>query len=558
MEISNDLNSNIIQAIIQIAKQVENSKLSEEASKEIEEPLSVLTAYLNTSSEQSMLFAVIFALQAKINIIDLQDVINFLDISYIDSLNLKSDIDKLLEMNLIEIEEEVFRRAKKSKFGKSSFSIPDNICDQIYANQPLQIKSQVDLDIYIFIKTVSDYVQRRKFENITTVDLFFLVDELEEKNKQLEQISKIKSKLLIEDRTLLYEILNDHVNLGMPTGLEITLNDIYENPREKRIKFRQLTEKTNSMYELGYIELVNARFANDFNLIVTNKAIEFFMQEDASLFANKQKSKNIILNDNIIFKNMFYDQILSDEVGFLTQSLMNSNFTTLQDRLTGMGLTRGIAAIFYGSSGTGKTETVYQIAKATGRNIVKIDISQSKSMWYGESEKLIKKVFIDYDVACKQCSLKPILLFNEADAILGKRQDNNHSNVSQTENAIQNILLEELETFEGIMIATTNLEGNLDAAFERRFLFKVKFDKPSTKIKSNIWLNKLNWIDNTFAIQLAKDFSFSGGEIDNVIRKITMKEVLTGKRPDVDEIYSYCQNEKLLTNKKEKIRIGYI
>jgi SpoVK/Ycf46/Vps4 family AAA+-type ATPase len=73
-----------------------------------------------------------------------------------------------------------------------------------------------------------------------------------------------------------------------------------------------------------------------------------------------------------------------------------------------------------------------------------VEISQSKSMWFGESEKLVKKIFRDYIELHKMLDLAPILLFNEADAILSSRKTNSQSSVSQTENAIQNILLEEL------------------------------------------------------------------------------------------------------------------
>jgi SpoVK/Ycf46/Vps4 family AAA+-type ATPase len=127
------------------------------------------------------------------------------------------------------------------------------------------------------------------------------------------------------------------------------------------------------------------------------------------------------------------------------------------------------------------------LAIDTNREIMKVEISQSKSMWFGESEKIIKRIFTDYKAFAKESKQTPILLFNEADAILSKRNAAGSSNVAQTENAIQNILLEEFENFEGILIATTNLASNLDTAFERRFLYKVQFQKPSVNIRAKIW-----------------------------------------------------------------------
>jgi ATP-dependent 26S proteasome regulatory subunit len=308
---------------------------------------------------------------------------------------------------------------------------------------------------------------------------------------------------------------------------------------------------------LELITLSDSKFANDANLNLTDKSIEMFFQEDAELFLSKKKQKNIILNKDIVAKELFYDGQLAEDVGFLTDSLMNENFISLQDRLSDMSLSKGVACIFYGAPGTGKTESCYQIAKKTGRAIVQVDISQSKSMWFGESEKKIMEIFVNYKKICSTAEITPILLFNEADALLGKRMENEKSNTRQTENAIQNILLEQIEKFEGILVATTNLAGNLDEAYQRRFLFKVKFEKPSIEVKAKIWQSKLAWLESDFSNKLAKDFSFSGGEIDNIVRKVTMKEVLSGNRPDSSEIYGYCQTEKVLSKNKSGFKVGY-
>lgn len=91
-------------------------------------------------------------------------------------------------------------------------------------------------------------------------------------------------------------------------------------------------------------------------------------------------------------------------------------------------------------------------------------------MWVGESEKNIKGIFDDYKQKVKQSVKAPILLFNEADAIIGKRQVGAERAVEKMENSIQNIILQEIEQLDGILIATTNLAENMDKAFERRFL----------------------------------------------------------------------------------------
>lgn len=76
---------------------------------------------------------------------------------------------------------------------------------------------------------------------------------------------------------------------------------------------------------------------------------------------------------------------------------------------------------------------------------------------------------------------------------------------------------------EGIMIATTNLADNFDGAFERRFLFKVHFDKPTLEAKKSIWRDKLSMLTDEEAHTLASKFDLSGGQIDNIVRKTMMQ-----------------------------------
>ncbi|MCM1450722.1 MAG: AAA family ATPase [Clostridium sp.] len=147
------------------------------------------------------------------------------------------------------------------------------------------------------------------------------------------------------------------------------------------------------------------------------------------------------------------------------------------------------------------------------------------------------------------------MLFNEADAIFASRKTGENSSIDQTENAIQNIILEEMEKLDSILIATTNLVDNLDKAFERRFLFKIRFDKPSVEAKAKIWQDKLSTLSGEQAHSFAARFDFSGGEIDNIVRKTLMAEVLEGQAPSFNEIEKLCAEEKI--GKSAGQRVGF-
>ena len=165
-------------------------------------------------------------------------------------------------------------------------------------------------------------------------------------------------------------------------------------------------------------------------------------------------------------------------------------------------------------------------------------------------------MFKDYKSYAKKQSLTPILFFNEADAIIAKRKEANTSNVSDTENRIQNILLEEIENFEGILIATTNLATNMDTAFERRFLFKIEFQKPGVKAKSQIWKSKMPQLPDEDCELLASQFDFSGGQIDNIVRKNEINEIIYGNKVNVKTLVDFCK-EEMLSNQFSRTQIGF-
>ena len=217
---------------------------------------------------------------------------------------------------------------------------------------------------------------------------------------------------------------------------------------------------------------------------------------------------------------------------------------------------KGFACLFYGEPGTGKTESVLQIVRQTGRDLMQVDIASLRDKWVGESEKNIRDVFTRYRHLCKNCDVIPILFFNEADAIINKRTEHIEHSVDKMDNAIQNIILQELENLEGILIATTNLTSNLDRAFERRFLYKVEFRKPDTDVKAQIWQSMLKDISADDARQLATRFDFSGGQIENVARKRAVDYVLTGKYATLSDIEKYCRAEQL-ANKSRPVSIGF-
>lgn len=365
---------------------------------------------------------------------------------------------------------------------------------------------------------------------------------LEISNQHLVFVNQLEKDYDALDRFLFYLVCyecmeDDSFQLG-------NLSAIY--PKAQSVRLAHMFKAQEHPLQKGkLVECSKQGFFDKSVLMLSDNGKRLFFGDDAKNFMEKIEGRDYFLPEKIVERKLFFSEELQTQLNLLQKSLEENNYLQLRKQLEEKGMQKGIAALLYGPPGTGKTKSVMQVAKATGRAIYHVDISSTKSCWFGESEKLIKEVFKKYEDICEHSEKRPILLFNEADGIFSKRKNTDSSNVAQTENTIQNIILEEMERLDGILIATTNMAENLDGAFERRFLFKIKFDKPTLEARKSIWLSKIPSLSDDNARSLATSFSFSGGEIDNIVRKATIMEVLSGREPGLQDLKRLCREEKL-------------
>jgi len=467
----------------------------------------------------------------------LSDISEALNVPAMTIMSWKKEIEKMTDDGFFE-----WRRNRKDVIPVTEFN------DSLYSNTQFIPQKKKEMDEIDFLKYFADRYESRRGEEMSEHMIFRELLGYERRSRNLEMIKRVKAELDdAHNRFFLYDVAHDVIT-GDKTSLNETIADLYDGGRRYTIA-SQMMEETHELFKKGLLEFETKGNLSDASVTLTDKAKKLVFGERAFLFEEKINEKDLIKVGDIKEKRLFYSQQNQKEIDRLKSALQEEKLKGIQKRLQDDGLPVGVAVLLYGAPGTGKTESVMQIAKETGRSIVHVDIAEAKSAWFGESEKRIKKIFTSYKNACeiakKKGELMPILLFNEADALISKRKDANSGNCAQTENAIQNIILEELENLQGIFIATTNLATNMDTAFERRFLFKIKFENPSVESKTSIWMNKLSWLNKDQATQFAKDYDFSGGQIDNIVRKVAMNEVITGERPAISEINDMCKTEKI-------------
>ncbi len=188
---------------------------------------------------------------------------------------------------------------------------------------------------------------------------------------------------------------------------------------------------------------------------------------------------------------------------------------------TAWGSPTGSTVLLYGPPGTGKTLTAQYLASELKRPLLKIDAARVLSCWVGESEQNVRRIFEDYSDLNKEFGTAPVLLLNEADQLLGARGAGSNA-VDRMNNNMQNLFLEGLERFAGIMVATTNRRDLLDEAFSRRFTYKLELPPPDRNIRIALWKSILpmkRLASDVDITQLA-EMGLTGGEIRLVVERV--------------------------------------
>jgi SpoVK/Ycf46/Vps4 family AAA+-type ATPase len=229
--------------------------------------------------------------------------------------------------------------------------------------------------------------------------------------------------------------------------------------------------------------------------------------------------------ESIVPRRTFSDVILPDKtIRALDQALAQVTSHDLIFRQWGLGERHptglALAFNFAGPSGTGKTICAEAIAHALGRRMLKVRYTEVESMWLGETPKNVAAVF---RTAREE---NAVLFFDEADAIASRRSTSLEEGVQREMNTVVNVLLQELERFNGVVIFATNVASNFDPAFERRIRTHVLFEMPGPEEREKIWRVQLSpktpLDDGVDFPQLARTYDSSGGDIRNAVLKAAL------------------------------------
>lgn len=502
---------------------------------------------LKLSSMQTV-FLALFVDRSEDNSILISEIASYVECRTTKILRLSSEIDTL--------EEKHYLRASRSH-DRLSYRVPSDVLKSLRKNQPYIHLVEPITNLQTFFDRFNDLMEEMNDNEITHEALLLQTKEYLSEIKDSHFTRTLKRFSLSDEDRLLFIFMahlfveNDDDRIGFGD-----IDNLYDNDKIPNWCKSELRSHTSELFERDLIENVNEDGMARSDCFKLTEYAKSDLLSELNLNIKTKSDYNLIKSDSLPEKKLIYNLSEQKQVEELSVILSSDRFSEVQSRLRNAGMRTGFCSLFYGSPGTGKTETVYQIARATGRDILRVDVDKIKSCWVGESEQNMKKLFDRYRNICKDSTLAPILLFNEADAILGIRMEGATRAVDKMENSIQNIILQEMEALDGIMIATTNLTTNLDKAFERRFLYKIQFNRPTVEARAAIWQAMMPSLTENDARTLASQFDLSGGEIENIIRKYTVESILSGQDSiDLSAIIELCRNERI--SNSTRVKIGF-
>lgn len=377
--------------------------------------------------------------------------------------------------------------------------------------------SEIRNQIKLYEKHIKERLKKSKFYNVLA-DIF--------KEYNLEHKEQIIFLALLKEE---YALSNES---SISREMNSLLSLISENDLERHKNKKLLQENAPLLNLIEYDEYLNAFGDISKSFFIIDEILQRIIN-----FEPKQSKKikiESILKDQDIFELIepstdINDIIMPENTKELLENILKQQDKKVLERLHSWGIksNKNIEAkiIFYGPAGTGKTMSALAMAKSMKKSVLSFDCSKILSKWVGESEQNVRKIFDTYKNIVQTCKQSPILLLNEADQFLSTRVDGS-SGSDKMHNQMQNIFLEQIERFSGVIIATTNFLESLDSAFSRRFDYKIEFKKPDFKDRLKIWekfLPKKALFEKDFDINILSNYELSGAQILMVVKNTALK-----------------------------------
>ena len=556
MHISKDL----LTSVQKLSTSIKGQELTEQLVNELVMDSQPLMGFYGITHFQALIFSVYLEAKLKDRDIDLEKMVEIFGkkLSMLAEVNIA--IEELTVKKLVYKKRHDYSVRRKEEHNNTITVVDNAIGALMKGDKALMEVSKVS-NFFALLSQIRELIVKRIDSIITTEELCDELLGLLQLNADFPEVEWLLSYRDVTkyDLAILLNIAIEHIEGQDEVNIDKMIKETYSEIQDRVRYSRKIKENQCALFTNDLVVNSDDEFSFMSYVRLSEHSMEVMLggYKDTVAKVVKPKLCTVYKAEKINKETLFYNDAEKKQIDTISRALEEENYKKLVTKLKEKGLKTGINILLYGVAGGGKTSTVMQWAAQSGRDVFFLDISSVQSKFVGEAEKQLQSVWTSYKECRKSMKLAPILLFNEADAILGTRIQA-ESSASKSYNTLQNIMLQYMEDFEdGIFIATTNLAAHLDPAFERRFLYKVEYKKPEAHVRKQILNNVFTDISSDTIDKINETCMLTGGQIQNVHKKILINSLLDEEANSEETIFSLCLEEFVLS-KSERRPIGFI
>jgi AAA+ superfamily predicted ATPase len=494
-------------------------------------------------------YCTILSISLEENCIDNMTVASALNINRNDLVKLRYEliVNELVEKGYIEKRNSSYSRRSERR----EVMVSPEIYEAILLDKELK-KNEITVDdLYGLTITAKNYLDEIENGKVT---LSFAVLKLKELSNRIDSpFTKFIKNYEIGEAEFLVLMICVWDFLNEPNDHKVSVNRILDSVFDKKNASQLFRMKQSYMF--GFNQLFDKKLIQkvDREEMVSNNSIKLhdrvveIIETDPSITIQQKTFKELTQIEEKDIPKLFYNTKVDAEFQKMKSLLEPEKFKLVLNNFEQAQLPSHANILLYGESGTGKTEMAR--ALSVGKMVYNIDVSEWKSMYYGRSQQIVKEHFKKFSKMCFAYPNQCVMVLNEADSLLGKRNTAN-SATDETSNAIQSILLESIENLPNgsLLIATTNMNNLLDDAFSRRFLFKIHVDLPNYETSFQIWKHYLAGYSDDLYSKLGR-LGLSGGFISNIAKKVAIDKIILGDEVTENTILEWAVQESNYSKK---------
>ena len=555
----------LVESVVKSTHLKQSSSLSTRI-KNLDPELSKLSKVWNISKDSCFLFSIIFEQVFRRNSCSLEEL----------SRTLNTDIFQLVKYDFCFVE--LIRAGYLNKTSGGfrdgvTYKIPSVVFQRLISDQSIQRSEIKDLTNVKFFRHIRNNFSLYEARSMNFEELLYSFKNLFELNPDLPLPRFVKDHgLNWEDIFVLICVVDAVWNEGTTEfslreflrkyDRDVFGSDIYfqdDEDDEETIDFSQVKKEfQNGSSRLLTLGILSPDRKGEYKSVLlfemTSKFIDAFFKDVDLLLANRinhfeSDFFKVIPHNTIPELELIYDEVVEQEVKLLKKLLLEKNYREMTKRQKELLLPESVIALISGPSGSGKTSLVYQICRETKRNLIVVSPSALKSSYFGETNKLIQSLFDQFEKIYEENKNSgdkhlPVILIDECESLFHSRRSyESKTSIETLLQEVVNLLLNNLDSFRGLLCLTSNYPERMDGALNRRIPFKINIPLPASATRRTIIERELGEWLTAEDISSISEYTLSGSNIRTLKQKSITHYIVNGNYPDCATIEKWCQSE---------------